>query len=287
MVASTTKRHILRELADGPKPVAEMREEDGTPAQIDFGDSEHTAVKITDAGREMLFVSFVLERWLHGSPQGPLALGSDPANDAIAALACAWSSTVMHTLALRPLTFPELHRAIDTLSYRSLEDHVDAMEEAGQVEVRIGADGKTRYAVTDWLRQAIAPLAAAARLERFSLADDTAPIADIDVGASFLLTLPLLELPDDLSGSCRLAVQLSGNASHLVGVTAHVKGGRVDSLDLELDGSADAWATGSADDWLDTVIEPEAMPVETGGDRPLVRTLLDGLHESLFGVPVR
>jgi DNA-binding HxlR family transcriptional regulator len=287
MVASTTKRHILRELVDGPKPVAEMCEEDGSPAHLNVGGSGHTAVKITDAGREMLFVSFVLERWLHSSPMGPLPLGSDEANEAIAALACAWSSTVMHTLAMRPLTFPELNRAIDTLSYRALEEHVDAMEEAGQVEVRTDEGGKTHYAVTDWLRRAIAPLAAAARLERISLADDTAPIADVDVGASFLLTLPLLELPSDLSGSCRLGVQLSGGGGRLAGVTAYVERGQVSSCALEFDGSADTWATGSADEWLDTVIEPEATRVKVGGDERLARALLDGLHQALFGIPVR
>jgi DNA-binding HxlR family transcriptional regulator len=287
MVASTTKRHILRELVDGPKPMTEMREEDGSPAEIDLGDSEHTAVKITATGREMLFVSFVLERWLLSSPHGPLEFGSDSANDAIAALACAWSSTVMHALALQPLALPELHRAIDTLSYRSLEDHVDAMEQVGQVVARVDSDGKTRYEVTDWLRQAIAPLAAAARLERISLAEDTAPIADIDVGASFLLTLPLLELPRELSGSCRLAVQLPSDESQSAGVTAEVAEGRVGSYRLELDSSADAWASGSADEWLDTVIEPGAMRVDAGGDERLTHTLLEGLHETLFGIPVR
>jgi DNA-binding HxlR family transcriptional regulator len=287
MVASTTKRHILRELVDGPKPVAEMREEDGSPAQIEIGDSEHAAVKITPAGQEMLFVSFVLERWLHSSPKGPLSLGSDEANEAIAALACAWSSTVMHVLAMGPLTLPELNRALDTLTYRALEDHVDAMEEAGQVEAHTGPDGKTRYAVTNWLRQAIAPLAAAARLERLSSAEDTAPIADIDVGASFLLTLPLLELPSELSGSCRLGVQMSGGEPRLAGVTVCLEKGRLSSCLLELDESAGTWATGSADDWLDTVIEPNRKRVKIGGDEHLARTLLDGLHETLFGVPVR
>ncbi len=286
MVASTTKRHILRELADGPKPVAEMREEDGSPAQVDLGESGQAAVRITDTGREMLFVSFVLERWLHSSPLGPLPLGSDGANDAIAALACAWSSTVMHNLAMGPLTLPELGQAIETLPYRSLEEHVDAMEAAGQVEVRTGEDGKTRYVVTDWLRQAIAPLGAAARLERLTRAEDTAPIAAIDVGAGFLLTLPLLRLPSELSGSCGLGVKLSGGKHRLVGVTAYVEEGQA-SCAVELDDPVDASATGSEDDWLDAVIEPEATGIEIDGDEPLVRALLEGLHETLFGIPMR
>jgi DNA-binding HxlR family transcriptional regulator len=285
LVASTAKRHILRELLDGPKSVSEMREEDGSPAIP--GDLEDTAVKITPTGREMLFVSFVLERWLQGSPRGPLALGCDEANDAIAALACGWSTTLTHLLAREPLTFREMSEAVD-IGYRSLEDHVDAMEEAGLLIPRPGGSGGSRYAVTDWLRAGIAPLSAAARLERVSTIEDAAPIDALDVEASFLLTLPLLELPGDLSGSCLLGVDVEGGPRPgLAGVTAQVDGGRVVSCTRRLDEDADAWATASAAEWLDTVIEPHAKRVRTGGDRLLAGILLDRLHRTLFGIPVR
>lgn len=285
MVASTAKRHILRELLDGPKSVSEMREEDGSPAIA--GDLEDTAVKITPTGREMLFVSFVLERWLQDSPQGPLALGSDAANDATAALACGWSTTLTYALAREPLTFPEMSQAVQ-ISYRSLEDHVDAMEQAGLLDPQPGGSGGARYAVTDWLRAGIAPLSAAARLERVSTIEGAAPIDALDFEASFLLTLPLLELPSDLSGTCLLGVEVDGGRRPgLAGATARVEGGRVVSCSEELAEDADAWATASAADWLDTVIEPDAKRVSTGGDRLLASVLLDRLHRTLFGIPVR
>jgi hypothetical protein len=284
MVASPAKRHILRELLDGPKSISEMHEEDGSPAIL--GDVEDTAVKITPTGKEMLFVSFVLERWLQASPLGPLELGSDEANDATAALACGWSTTLTHTLARGPLTFPEMHRAI-ALSYRALEDHVDAMEGSRLLVRQPGGSGGARFAVTDWLRAGIAPLTAAARLERVSTIEDAAPIDALDVGASFLLTLPRLELPGDLSGTCLLGVEVKGGSEpRLAGATARVDGGRVVSCSEELDEDADAWGTGSAADWLDTVIEPNAKRVRTGGDRLLASVLLDRLHRTLFGLPV-
>lgn len=285
MVASPAKRHILRELVDGPKAVSEMREEDGSPAIP--GDLEDAAVKITPTGREMLFVSFVLERWLQESPRGPLTLGSDAANDATAALACGWSTTLTHVLARQPLTFPEMSEAVE-MSYRSLEDHVDAMEEAGLLVPQPGGSGGSRYAVTDWLRAGIAPLSAAARLERVSTIEDALPIDALDVEASFLLTLPLLELPTDLSGTCLLGVEVEGGSRPgLAGTTVRIDGGRVVSCDLRLDEDADAWGTASAADWLDTVIEPDAKRVSTGGDRLLASVLLDRLHRKLFGIPVR
>ena len=284
MVSSTAKRHILRELLDGPKSVSEMREEDGSPAIA--GDLENTAVKITPTGREMLFVSFVLERWLQSSPRGPLALGSDAANDATAALACGWSTTLIHALSREPLTFPEMSHAVE-MSYRSLEDHVDAMEGSGLLVPQPGGSGGGRYAVTDWLRAGIAPLSAAARLERVSTMEEAAPIDALDVEASFRLTLPLLELPGDLSGTCLLGVEVEGGPRPgLAGATARIDGGRVVSCSVELDENADAWATASPADWLDTVIEPDARRVSTGGDRLLAGALLDRLHRRLFGIPV-
>jgi hypothetical protein len=69
------------------------------------------------------------------------------------------------------------------------------------------------------------------------------------------------------------------------GVTAQVQEGRVTSCAVRLDDETDAWAIASASDWLDTVIEPDAKSVNTGGDRYLARVLLSGLHRTLFGLP--
>lgn len=45
-----------------------------------------------------------------------------------------------------------------------------------------------------------------------------------------------------------------------------------------------AWAGATAEAWLNTVIEPDAKRVRTGGDKRLARLLLDGLHQRLFVV---
>lgn len=284
MVASTAKRQILRELLDGPKSISEMREEDGSPAIVAPG--EDAAVQITGTGEEMLFVAFILERWLQDSPHGPAPLGSNGANDAVAALVCGWSSTLIHALAREPLSFPDMHRQVK-MNYRLLEEHVDAMEQTGLVVAQPGGSGGSRYAVTDWLRAGIAPLSAAARLERSGTIEGADPPDALDVEASFLLTLPLLELPPDLSGTCMLAVEFgSGRKRELAGATARVEQGRVVSCSVELDEDADAWAVAPAPEWLDTVVEPDAKRVRTGGDRLLAAALLDRIHRALFGIPV-
>jgi DNA-binding HxlR family transcriptional regulator len=270
MATSSIKREILRELSDRPLRWGPSRE-----------------ARITPAGREMLFVAFVAERWLQSAPAGPLPFDSDDGERAVAALVDGWSSTVVHALAVQPLTLRELERAIECLSRRALKRRLLAMQRAGQVEGRPnGGEGPT-YAVTDWLRAGIAPLAAAARLERRNPSDEMAPIAPLDVEAAFLLTLPQLTLPVGLSGSCRLGVELDDHGgSRIVGATVRVENGRIASCAIGLEESADAWAIASAGDWLDTVIEPDAKFVRSGGDRHLARALLGGLHQTLFGVPV-
>lgn len=243
--------------------------------------------KVSSGGQEVLFIAFVVERWLQSAPQGPIDFDSPEAEEAVTALAEGWSSTVMHVLAREPLTVRELHRSVEGLSRRTLTRRLEAMRTAGQVEARPDGGEGAIYAVTDWLRAAIAPLAIAARLERREPREGMAPIEALDVEAAFLLTLPLLELPKELSGICRLGVNLEDDESvGLIGVTARIEQGRVVSCTRGLDGEANAWAAASAGNWLDTVIEPNAKQVRTGGDRWLARALLDALHKTLFGVPV-
>jgi DNA-binding HxlR family transcriptional regulator len=270
MATDPVKRGILREMLDRPLRVGSGHE-----------------FKITPGGREMLFVAFVAERWLRNAPNGPLRLDCEAAEASVAALVDGWCSTVVHALAAGPVAFGELDRATKGLNRRVLERQLTALQSTGQVETVRERGGKTRYRATDWLRTGIAPLAAAARLERRAPNDDMTPIADLDVEAAFLLTLPLIELPTELRGSCRLSVEVhDGRQPLLTGVTAQIEDGRVVVVAARLVEDVDAWATAPAGEWLDTVIEPDARRVGIGGDLPLARALLAGLHRTLFGVPI-
>lgn len=243
--------------------------------------------RVSPGGREMLFIAFVAERWLQSAPQGPLDFDSREAEGAIASLAEGWSVTVMHMLAREPLTLGELHDAIEGLSPRALRRHLDAMENSGLVEALPDGAGGAIYAATDWMRAGIAALIASARLERSNPKEGMAPIDALDVEAGFFCSLSLLELPKELSGTCRLGINLEEDESScLTGVTARIEQGHITSCTAGLDKKADAWAAGSAGDWLDSVIEPDVNRVRTGGDRWLTRAVLDALHKTLFGVRV-
>jgi DNA-binding HxlR family transcriptional regulator len=269
MAANPVKRRILREMSEHPLAAGPGLE-----------------YRVTSGGREALFVGFVVERWLQNAPQGPLPFESREAERAVVALAEGWSSATMHALAREPLAFAELHGQVEGLGRRALKRQLAAMQRAGQVE-GVNGGGEVIYAATDWLRAGIAPLIASARLERRDPKEGMAPIDVLDVEAGLRCSLSLVELPRELSGACRLGINLEDDESgRLTGVTAEIEQGRVVSARTGLGGEADAWATGSIGDWLDTVIEPDAKRVRTGGDKWLASAILDALHRSLFGVPV-
>jgi DNA-binding transcriptional ArsR family regulator len=242
--------------------------------------------RVSSGGREALFIAFVVECWLQSAPHGPVPFDGPEAEGTVAALAEGWSATVVHMLAREPMTLSELDTAIDGLGCRAVNRHLEAMQSTGQVEA-LTDGGEAIYALTDWARAGIAPLIASARLERRNPMEGMAPIDALDVDAGFRLSLPLLTLPKELSGVCRLGLNLDEDErSAMTGVTARIEEGRVVSCRDGLDVEANAWAAGTAADWLDTVIEPDTKRVRTGGDRWLSGALLDSLHKTLFGVPV-
>jgi len=306
-VATPISGAVLRTLSDGPKRLVDLRRECGAPAQTTLRaylkelekvkaiqkrrDGSFPGVlecELTSAGRELLFVVAAAERWLQVAPGGPLPFGTTEAKAAIKALADGWSSTMLRALAACPLSLTELDGVIAGLSYPSLERRLTAMRLAGQVEACPSNGKGTPYAPTEWLRQGIGPLAAAARWERRHLPDDSSPVTRVDTEAAFLLTLPLLQLPSDLSGCCRMGVEMSnGKERRLVGAMAYVEQGRIASSTVRLNRNADAWATGTPSGWLYAVIGADLSGLELGGNQDLALALLDGLHGALFGVLAR
>ncbi len=217
---------ILRAHLEGPLRLPDLRERIGGAAQttlrgqvgnlraigalerhVRSGMPYTVENELTDAGRGILGVAGDVEAWLSRAPQGPIALGSEPAKGAIRSLVGGWGSTVLRALAARPLSLTELSGVIPDLSYPSLERRISAMRAARQVEVMPNETGKARpYAVTDWTRQAVGPLVAAGRCECEHIAEVTDPLTRVDIEAVFLLAVPLVALPTGRSGSCLLAV---------------------------------------------------------------------------------
>ena len=240
---------------------------------------------LSDEGREALFVAATIERWLGHAPGGPIEFESAAAERAVAALVGGWSAAVVHGLAREPMTSAELDAAIDGLGRRRLQRQLRAMHDAGLVEA-LGEGKDALYAMTDWLRRGIAPLIAAARLELDQGMEGATPVDGSDVEAGFRMALALVELPEELSGVCRLRVKLDERREDPPGgVTARIERGEVVSCEAGAEQDADAWALGSLDAWPNAVIDPDAKAVQTGGDTWLTGALVSGLHHTLFGAP--
>jgi len=269
----TTMRGHLRALAEAG--IVERSRHAGFPGPVDY--------ELAPAGRRLLGVMAALESWLQAAPEAPIPLDSVAAKSSTKALAEGWSSGIVRALAAKPLALTELSRLITGLSYPSLERRLGAMRMTRLIRRCEGSGRGTPYAVTEWLRSAVAPLAAAARWERKNLPEQTSPIRRIDIEAAFLLILPLVDLPPDCSGVCRLAVDTSNGSEHRqAGVLVEVAEGRIRSCVTRLDGKADASALGSASAWIAAVLNSDEHRLEMVGERRLAGALSGGMHEALF-----
>jgi len=295
---------LLQALAEGPKQQAELRRETGLPPQTtlraqlkrlaELGAIEKhrrnrfpgvLEYELTASGEELLRVVETLEHWLGMSENGPLPLGGSAAKSVVKALAEGWSTTMLRVLAARPLSLTELDRIIGSLSYPSLERRLAALRVAGLIEPHTGDGRGTPYGATKWLRYGVAPLAAATRWERRRSPDITAPVGRLDVEAALLLAVPLLRLPAEFSGACRLGAEIVNGKSRLAGAMVSIRRGEVAGCSTNLQGHPDAWALGSISAWLNALLEHDVDSLELGGDCRFVRTLIERFHKTLFSVP--
>lgn len=305
LLSTPLNAHVLQALAEGPRSLTDLRREVGSPPQTtmrghlrklhdtdvlvrhrqsDFPGS--LDFELTPVGQELWEVAQVLDGWLRAAPEGPLLFGTAAAKSAVKALVEGWDTSMVRALAARPFSLTELNGLISVLSYPALERRLGAMRLAGQIERTPAHERGTPYAVTEWLRRAIAPLGAAAHWERANAAKMSPPIRRFDAEAAFLLAIPLVSLSSGASGVCRLVVEIgdNGNGDRLAGVLVDVRRGRVVSCVAKVQGHADAWASGLAPAWLQAVIDGNTGRLQMGGECQLVRGLVDGLNQALFGM---
>lgn len=298
---------ILRAHIDGPLRPGELDESIGWAAQsslraavgkmcdlgtltkVELNDTALSIVtELTAAGRELLPVASALESWLQKAPDGPVELDDPAAHGIVKVLIASWDSSVVRALAERPLTLTELDEGIPYLSYPALKRRLSKLR-ATRLVTTTGSGKATAHEATEWLRRSVVPLAVAGRWEL--LHDPEAePIGDVEVEASFLLTLPLVEVPSKrLSGTCTLAVLVSegaaGTEAEVAGVTVEIERGTIVSYGSN--GAASVapttWVLGTPEAWMEALIDGRDDGLRTGGAKPrLAKGVVDGLRETLF-----
>lgn len=295
--------HVLRTLGEQPTPLPELRRAVGHPPvttmrsylrtltelgaverhrEEDFPGS--ISYTITKPGKKLLAVADVLQRWLDSAPEGPVELGGIASKSFIKALVDGWDVGLVRALAARPLSLTELDRLIPPVSYPALERRMTAMRQVGLLEPCPESNGRvTRCQVTRWLRHGAAPLSAAMGWEHRWIARKAPAPGPLDVEATFLLVVPLLALPPEASGTCRMAVEFRRGSDHeFAGVMVNVAAGSIRSCVTRLEGQPDAWASGSALDWFRWLSEGEDGGMETGGEVGLARALERGFRSALL-----
>jgi DNA-binding HxlR family transcriptional regulator len=241
-------------------------------------------LELTRTGRDLVEVAEQMQAWLNLAPDFPVELGTPSAKSTIGALSEAWSATIVRALAARPLSLTELNSLLRGITYPSLERRLAALRHSGQIEVCAANGGRTPYRVTAWLRRAVAPLLSAVRWERSTLGRSAPPITALDVEAILLLAIPLVELPVDLSGTCRLAVELRDSLERpsFAGVRLVIRDGRLASCSTRLEGDVDAWASCNVSTLSAAILAGDTTGMEIGGDGELARSLIDGVHQALL-----
>jgi len=293
---------ILKALEVRPMRLGELRLYLGGPAQttlrghlatltelgaIERGnpDNEFHASEngLTEMGRELLLVVFVLEAWLAEAPQGPIALGTEAAKGTVKALAGAWESTMLRAFAARPLSLTQLDRLIGPISYPALERRLSAMRATGLVESMPNDDSGTPFALTAWGSRGVGSITAAARFEYLHMPDQTQPLAPIDVEATFMSVVPGVVLPSSVDGMCQLVAEAPKGQRRLAGVEVTVDRGRVASCVSRLEDKPRSWARGTSASWLDVLVVHNTAKLRVGGDQTLVAGMVLGLYRLLRG----
>jgi DNA-binding HxlR family transcriptional regulator len=248
-----------------------------------YGERKSIAYELTPAGMALAEVASALREWLALAPRGPIELGTDEAKNALGSLVDGWNSGMVRALAARPLSQTELDVLIAQFSYPSLGRRLSAMKQAGLLEAVRARGGGTRYIVTDWLRRAMAPTAAAVSWEDRFTPNASSPVARSCLEAGFLLVVPLVAGRVNDSGSCRLAVRINGHRlDDVVGVTVEFRNGAIRKCSTRLGGRPEAWASGGAAAWLKVWMgEGEEELIEFGGRQQFATEILDSLRSAV------
>lgn len=238
---------------------------------------------LSAAGRELLAVAAALERWLQEAPSGPISLEEDAARAAVKILLAAWDSTLIRHLAEQPSALADLSARIPVDSDSTLRRRLAQLRAIGLV-TRFGAGRSTTYAVTDWLRRAVVPLALADRWELRHAAHST-HLTGTGAEAALLLLLPLAKLSPRASGTVTLAVLTRGyrrGKTEAAGVTVEVDRGAVSRMAPSGDEASPTWVLGTAQAWLDATIDGAGGSLRIGGPQPrLALHIVNGIRRAL------
>ncbi len=162
---------------------------------------------LTGFGRELVSVVDVIEAWLAKAPQGAISVLSDAGSEKISALDAGYKSGFMSG---------------------SVEQPPPQLLDAGIAEELTGEDGSRRYELTDWGRQGIGVILAAARAEGRHR-PGAMRLTPSELSGLMRNLMPLAKIADDVEGVIEFGVDPDPDdpLSSAAGFWAKVEGGRI------------------------------------------------------------
>ena len=300
LLSTPLNLNVLNALSERPMRLAELRQATGLPAQTTLrghlgGLEEIGAVakrptqrmpyavenELTSMGEQLLDVATALQGWLQRAPKGPVSLDSGAAKGIVKAFVDGWGSTIVRSLAAHPMSLTELDREIIEFSYPALERRLSSMRMAGLVEAQRSDGNGTPYALTEWARRGVRPLATAVRCERVHMGRRAAPVTEADIEGAFLLATPLVGLPDKSSGSCKLEVEAASGLREQSGVTVEVEQGKVVACECGLAEGSTSYAVGTTAKWFTAITEGTLDGLRFGGGRQFAEGFVSAMHRTL------
>lgn len=290
----------LRAHADGPLSSGELEERLGWAAKAslraasadlqELGALERkgrrpVVTELTVAGLDLLTVADALERWLSHSPFGPVDLSDPAARGTVRALVAGWKSTIVRTLAGRPHSLAELSPTLPRHSYPALKRRLANLRTAALVAGLKEGARSPEYEATPFLRRAAGPLNVAARWELDHAVDRRGDVYDLE--ASLLLSLPLVELPARVSGSCVMAMPTErkagrGTENSPVALSVVVERGKIVAADSTASPTHETWIVGSTRAWLAALNDGRLDDLRPGGpEAHLASMVVSGVHRAL------
>lgn len=199
--------------------------------------------------------------------------------DSLGLLADLWEAGVIEELSRSPKGPGELAGRRRAFSYHQLSRRASRFKARGFLGETGGSSRcRRQYTLTDKTRRTMGLVAGLGRWRQRHV-DGAAMTAD-EMATVLRVALPLISLPDQAGAQMRVRVMEADEDSDAI-VWAEVADDGSVGVQDDRGSPADAWANGTVEDWLSTLLDGEPA-VETGGDVALVERSLASLYERLW-----
>lgn len=280
-VSKCTPRTVYRHAGKLAQQGLIVREEgDGVPSVVTY--------RLSERGRELFrlldaHASYALSR----TPKGP----DEGWWTSLALLGEMWSSGWMAELSSGARSLLELSEMTPGMSFHQVNRRVHLLRTRGLLGEGTRGGREKHYELTDSARRRMALIAGiGAWRERHGIVEAQRGLTGPEAATVLRVVLPLVRLRNHPGTQILLGVvgaRVAGGGRGTEVLLVKVGCGGYLRCSSESDRPADAWAAGTVDLWLSTLVDGECNRMRTGGDAAVIETCLDELRAILWDARAR